>query len=253
MKVSRYIAPSIALLMLIFASSFAAAQTMQRSMVYRAQPSQTGTQTVTRTPDRANNSTPTNRQVSVGRQELPNAPARSVKVSYVTSGKPNSGASNVPTSAPRATAPAKSTNPGVQPAVTAKFDKRIAAAKPSDAKSVVAVPAHLRMNGRDVPGKKRFDKWFLASSAVFAVGAIMDHQSTVAGMKKAGAREVNPLLRNSDGSFSPGKHLALTAGVYGASLMLQRKHPKMANVLRLIGGAAKIGVSIHNRSAAQGR
>jgi hypothetical protein len=70
---------------------------------------------------------------------------------------------------------------------------------------------------------KSFDKWFYISSAVFLAGAVMDHTSTMAGMKKAGAREANPLLRNSDGSFSPAKHLALTAGIYGASLMLQKK------------------------------
>jgi hypothetical protein len=252
MKVSRYAAPSIALLMLVFASSFAAGQTMQRSMVYRVQPSQPVAPQTTPTQAASRESIPASKQVSVGKRDVPNAQPRVAKISYVTSGTVKR-ASSVTSAAPHSNANAGSTVVTLQPAVTKTAIERTTAAKHIDAKATVAVPAHLRMNGRDVPGKKRFDKWFLASSAVFAVGAVLDHQSTVAGMKKAGARELNPLLRNSDGSFSPGKHLALTAGVYGASLMLQRKHPKMANVLRFIGGAAKIGVSIHNRSAARGR
>lgn len=256
MRISRYIASSIAPLMLVFAASVATGQTMQRSMVYRAQPSQPVTQTVTRTQAKANNSTSTNKRVSTPKQNIPIAAPQAVKVSYVTSGMKRS-RSNVPVAAPKVStaAIAKSAVATVEPAVTATTTGRtaVAAVKSVDAKAVVAVPAHLRMELREAPGKKRFDKWFIASSAVFAVGAIMDHQSTVAGMKIAGAREANPLLRNSDGSFSPGKHLALSAGVYGVSLLMQRKHPKMANILRFIGGAAKIGVSIHNRSAARGR
>lgn len=254
MRISRYIVPSIAPLMLVFASSIAAGQTMQRSMVYRAQPSQPVTQTATRTQAKANDSTSTIKRNPAPKQNLPTAAPQAVKVSYVTSGKPSS-VPRVSTAAPRVTAIADSKVVAVQPVVTAAYTERTAAtaAKSVDAKAVVAVPAHLRMEIREVSGKKRFDKWFVASSAVFAVGAIMDHQSTVAGMKIAGAREANPLLRNSDGSFSPGKHLALSAGVYGVSLLMQRKHPKMANVLRFIGGAAKIGVSIHNRGAARGR
>ena len=81
----------------------------------------------------------------------------------------------------------------------------------------------------------------------------MDHASTVSAMRKEGAREGNPLLRNSSGGFSAGKHLALTGGVYGVSLLLQRKHPRAANVLRIIGGAAKIGIAIRNNSVASGR
>lgn len=253
MKISFYAAPSIALLMLMLASSFVTGQTMQRSMVYRAQPSQSTAQTANRTQAATTNSTSVNKQVSDGKNDSANTESRVVKTSYVTSGKPARSASDVLPVVPRTTtALAKSTVITLQPAASHIATGHTADAKTAEAKPV-AVPAHLRVKGREVSARKHFDKWFLASSTVFVVGAIMDHQSTSAGMKKAGAREANPLLRNSDGSFSPGKHLALTAGVYGVSLMLQRKHPKMANVLRMIGGAAKIGVSIHNRRVAQGR
>lgn len=273
MKISPAYASSFATLAMLFAASSVAGQERARFMVYHAKSQPTSTQPATdkqtsivaqpraAEPHVATTRTTTvkqaeaNKQVTtvdkqitaaqVARVERRNAPA-AVKTSYV---------------ATRAAAPAVTKNAMVTTATTVTTAASVAtntktateavALKTPVAKASTVSP---RMESpRATSARKPFDRWFLISSAVFAAGAVMDHQSTVAGMKKVGAREANPLLRNSDGGFSSGKHLALSAGMYGASLMLQKKHPRMANILRLVGGFAKIGVSIHNRRAASGR
>lgn len=243
MKTFSISAPFLATLALLSASTFAAGQQLQRSMVYHAAPQQSAPQNSTVKQSSVVKQAQTNSPAPVNRQAATNKETRmpvNVKASYVA---PKNAAPRAVSS--RIAAP-------VKPSTTA--NKLTTAKTEARTSSPVKTTAVRTMENKRTPAfGKAFDKWFYVSSAVFATGAILDHTSTSAGMKKVGAREANPLLRNSDGGFSPGKHLALTAGIYGASFMLQKKHPRMANVLRLVGGFAKIGVSLHNRRAASGR
>lgn len=253
MKTSPASTLFLATFALLSASTLASGQQLQRSMVYHAAPQQAApqvshnAQASAAKPSQNKQQTSDHRQVAtlVSIDKQPRV-AINLKASYVS---PKDTAARAASTRPT-TIPTTSTSIVTKTAI-AESSARVDSHASSRAEASASVK---RIDKKSAPAfGKKLDNWFYLSSAVFAAGAILDHTSTSAGMKKAGAREANPLLRNADGGFSPGKHLALTAGIYGASFMLQKNHPRMANALRLISGFAKIGVSIHNRSVTSGR
>lgn len=248
MKTPYLIAPLFAV-SLLFPAQTASGQELQRSMVYHATPQQLAVERAAASRQAAA-TVPTHK---TGTQTQPSR-VRIAKTKQTPA---------VRVEAVHAAPGATTVAPRTESAHTADATRSVAArvdlaflapAAPVATEAAKPFKTQPVFDQKSSPlSRKKIDKWFLISSAIFATGTIMDHASTVSAMRKDGAREGNPLLRNSSGGFSAGKHLALTGGVYGASLLLQRKHPRAANVLRIIGGAAKIGIALRNNSMASGR
>ncbi|HKR02280.1 MAG TPA: hypothetical protein VJT09_16500 [Pyrinomonadaceae bacterium] len=87
---------------------------------------------------------------------------------------------------------------------------------------------------------KPFGKWFILSSVIYWGGSIADLASSQNGY------EVNPLLRNPSGRVGNGKALLLTGSGYGLTLMIEKRHPKAATVLRFIVGGVRLGLAFRN-------
>lgn len=249
MKTPCLIAPLFAL-SLLFSAQTASGQEMQRSMVYHATPQQLAAeraaarqQAVQPTPTHEVETQPQPSRVRLAGTKQ--TPVVRVEAAHATP--------RATTTAPR-TESARTTDAPRVVAPRAEIAVLASAATPVATGTAESFKAQPVFDSKSSPiSRKKIDKWFLISSAIFATGTIMDHASTVSALRKEGAREGNPLLRTSGGGFSAGKHLALTGGIYGVSLLLQRKHPRAANVFRIIGGAAKIGIAIRNNSMASGR
>lgn len=253
MKASSIFSFIFATLALLCGHTFTAGQALQRSMVYHATPPQTAPQSASRQAATVTQTASPQPSITKRAQATPHVAAQVAAVKQTSHNaqaqQVNHVINPVPTvSFGESSNAAKASTPAAEASVTVAYatptndaSAKNAATKDNAVKDNAVKDSVAVRRTFDKPmasSRKPFDRWFAISSIVFAAGAIMDHQSTVAGMKRVGAREANPLLRNSDGSFSPAKHLALTAGIYGASFALQRKHPRMANALRLVGGFA---------------
>ncbi len=88
-------------------------------------------------------------------------------------------------------------------------------------------------------------KAFNGSDAIFWAGGSLDAVSTL------NKRELNPLFRNDDGIFSPGKNLSFKAGIWGAFKILEYRYrtPRERRAIRWVKIGAGIGygaLSIRN-------
>jgi hypothetical protein len=119
--------------------------------------------------------------------------------------------------------------------------------------AIVLAPGGMfaQTNDTQRPSKKR---WI--------VSAIMLVASNVAdGISSRGAYEANPLMRNSTGSFSGGRALAIKSGFTGGALavewLLLRRNPNAtalntAAVANFAAAGAVSAIAIRNASAGQG-
>lgn len=80
----------------------------------------------------------------------------------------------------------------------------------------------------------------IESSTQFWGGVTFDYFST------KGKREFSPLIRADHGRIDAGKYFAINGGVYAATFLLDKNHPKIANWTRRIIGWAHIGVGVRN-------
>jgi len=87
---------------------------------------------------------------------------------------------------------------------------------------------------------KPFGKSFVVSTAVYGGGATADV------LTSRGKLESNPLSRDQFKVFDTKKNVALKAGVYGVSLLFEKKYPKIAFIFRVASGAVFIGYAVHN-------
>lgn len=83
-------------------------------------------------------------------------------------------------------------------------------------------------------------KWKIESSAQYWVGVTFDYYST------KGLREKSPLIRADDGRIDGKKYFAINSGVFAATFLLDRKHPRVANWTRRILGWVHIGAGVRN-------
>lgn len=88
---------------------------------------------------------------------------------------------------------------------------------------------------------KPFGGAFVSSSAAFWVGTFADIASS------KGLLENNPLARNSQGGLSTGKALALNGVAYGLTLLIEKRHPKLASIMRFGWGGAHAGAALANQ------
>ena len=90
--------------------------------------------------------------------------------------------------------------------------------------------------------KRRWKKAWIASWAAFVAVNLLDAHSS------AGRRELNPLLRNSDGTFSTRKALVIKSafggGFFAAQWWLARKNPHTNHYksFAIATGAAAVGL-----------
>lgn len=80
---------------------------------------------------------------------------------------------------------------------------------------------------------KPWGKSFAVSSAIYWSASAFDIASS------RGLIEQNPLSRGRDGRINVGKALLVDAGVYAPSLLLERKHPRLAFWYRVAAASAK--------------
>lgn len=85
-----------------------------------------------------------------------------------------------------------------------------------------------------------FGKAFALSTAVYWSGAIADVSSS------ATRHELNPFLRGSRGGIVTTRAVGFAAVPYCLSLLFEKKHSKLASVLRFLGGGVRFGAAIHN-------
>jgi hypothetical protein len=86
-----------------------------------------------------------------------------------------------------------------------------------------------------------FGKAFAVSSIAYWSGAVFDNLSS------RGLVETNPLARNRDGRISMGKAFAYDAAFYSATVVLERRHPRLAFWVRIIAGGVKsVFGGVHN-------
>lgn len=83
-------------------------------------------------------------------------------------------------------------------------------------------------------------KWQIESSAQYWAGVTFDYYST------KGKNEKSPLIRSEGGGIHAGKYFAINSGVFAATFLLDRKHPRVANWTRRILGWVHLGVGARN-------
>lgn len=83
-------------------------------------------------------------------------------------------------------------------------------------------------------------KWKIESSAQYWAGVTFDYYST------KGLREKSPLIRADDGRIDGKKYFAINSGVFAATFLLDKKHPRVANWTRRILGWVHIGAGVRN-------
>ena len=83
-------------------------------------------------------------------------------------------------------------------------------------------------------------KYQLESSAQYWAGVSFDYFST------HGKKEKSPLIRADNGRIDAGKYFAINGGVFAATFLLDKKHPKVANWTRRILGWVHLGVGVRN-------
>ncbi|HKF58290.1 MAG TPA: hypothetical protein VKJ45_22800 [Blastocatellia bacterium] len=81
---------------------------------------------------------------------------------------------------------------------------------------------------------------FWLSSATFWGGFTVD------ALSSAGHAEANPLFKQQDSTANIGLNAAATGSFYVFTVLLQRRHPKAANIIRYMVGGVRIGVGIRN-------
>lgn len=82
----------------------------------------------------------------------------------------------------------------------------------------------------------------VVSSTVYWAGVAADIASSRGPVKF----ERNPLLKDGSGRLSIGKALALDGGIYALSLLLERRKPRLAVIMRYAGGGVHGAAAIHN-------
>lgn len=83
---------------------------------------------------------------------------------------------------------------------------------------------------------KPFGNGFVVSSAVFWSGTVTDLATTRHNIATGRFRESNPFLRDEHGGVRTGRALAVSGAAYGFTLLLEKRHPKLASIVRFIGG-----------------
>lgn len=84
---------------------------------------------------------------------------------------------------------------------------------------------------------------FKISTAILAGGVVGDRLTTKAALRNPRNFEVNPLLRDKNAGAI---YWTAAGGVFGVSLLLERKHPKIASFLRFgVGGAHGVAAGIN--------
>lgn len=84
---------------------------------------------------------------------------------------------------------------------------------------------------------KPYGKGFAISSAAYWGGVVFDVARTQSCQKARTCTEANPFLRTSQGGANIGRAVGVSAGIYGVTLLLEKKYPKLASIVRLsVGG-----------------
>lgn len=88
-----------------------------------------------------------------------------------------------------------------------------------------------------------FDKQaFAVSTAAYWGGVTADYVSTQQALRR-GFAERNPLLQ---GRSASAVYWSVAAGVYAVTLVLEKKHPRAARVMRYLGGGIHAGAAAYN-------
>ena len=134
-----------------------------------------------------------------------------------------------------ATAPARAADPFSEAAGT----KAAAVYSPIETRYISTLP-----ESRTKASKRRWKKAWVASWIAFAAVNLLDAHSS------AGRRELNPLLRNSDGTFSARKAAFIKSGLGGGFFAVQwwiaRKSPHTNHykAFTMATGAAAAGLGV---------
>ncbi|MEP6743829.1 MAG: hypothetical protein ABJB61_15135 [bacterium] len=88
--------------------------------------------------------------------------------------------------------------------------------------------------------KKLDNKLFAVSSATYWAGTFADWESS------QGRIELTPTLRNKQGEISGPKYFGIAAGVYAVTLFLERRHSRVASILRFTFGGGHFVAAAHN-------
>jgi hypothetical protein len=103
----------------------------------------------------------------------------------------------------------------------------------------VSIPA-IRKSKPETGTFRPFGKAFALSTAVYWSAAAADVFSSAA------RHELNPFLRGSRGRIVTTRAAGFAAVPYCLSLLFEKKHSKLASVLRFLGGGVRFGAAIHN-------
>ena len=87
---------------------------------------------------------------------------------------------------------------------------------------------------------KPYGKSFVTSSAVYWTGFAADLSSS------QGSYELNPVFRGSGGRVNNKRALLIAGSGYAVSVLIEKQHPKLASVLRFIGGSVHWGAAARN-------
>lgn len=99
------------------------------------------------------------------------------------------------------------------------------------------------LNKLELPKEKFFRPFgpgFKSSMAVCVAGGLADTFST------GDQYELNPLFRRSDGRLNKPLNITAGLGLCAATMIYERKYPKVVSIMRYVFGGIRFGVAIRN-------